>query len=87
MLSSTLLFSFTIPLLRKLVSETVSSQDFLYSAYLAPPDPHWRVHLIYVSSYVSFCGERPSGKAFATMSWRWVSESVTIYIAQYWTYG
>ena len=29
---------------------------------------------------INFCCKRLSGKAFATMSWRWVSESVTIYI-------
>jgi len=45
MLSSALVFSFSISLLRKLVSETVSSQDFLYSTSLAPPDPRWRVHV------------------------------------------
>ena len=30
---------------------------------------------------MNFCCKRLPGKAFATMSWRWVSESVTIYIA------
>ena len=37
MLSSALLFSFSIPLLRKVVSETVCPQEFLYLAYLMPP--------------------------------------------------
>ena len=57
MLSSALLFSFSIPFLRKLVSETVSSQEFLYLAYLMPP---W-------SSLTSSCQLKTLGKWFCLM--------------------